>query len=79
MRLGPKELDNHICPAARADEDELVSELSWTSGAAPRIVNAVHDEMRDPHNVRLPHEQLHAALDRVKHSRITADERIASL
>ena len=34
-----------------------------------RKVRTVHDEVRNPHNVRLPHEQLHAALSRAKQGR----------
>ena len=27
----------------------------------PKTVNTVHDEVRNPHNIGLPHDQLHAA------------------
>ena len=40
----------------------------------PKKVTTVHDDVRNPHNVRLPHEQLHAALSRVKQSRITVPD-----
>ena len=36
----------------------------------PKEVNTGHDEVRDPHNIRPPHEQLHNVLSRAKQGRI---------
>ena len=36
--------------------------------------NTVHDEVRDPHNIRLSHEQLHAALSRAERGRMTVPD-----
>ena len=40
--------------------------ITW----CPKKVTTVHDEVRDPYNLRLPHEQLHAALSRAEQGRI---------
>ena len=43
----------------------------------PKDVKTVHDKVRDPHNIRLPHEQLHAALSRAKQGRTMVSDKSA--
>ena len=38
--------------------------LSMSIRRWPKKAKTVHDEMCDHHNMRLPHEQMHAALSR---------------
>ena len=40
----------------------------------PKKVKTVCDEECDPHNIKLPHEQLHAALSRSKQGRIAVPD-----
>ena len=54
---------DYIYPAARAVEDESES-IIMSIRRCPKEVKTVHDKVRDPHNIRLPHEQLHGALSR---------------
>ena len=50
-----------------------------SNGARPWKVETVHDRVRDPHTIRLPHEQLHAALSRARtrQSRVNARKTVS--
>ena len=40
----------------------------------PKEVKTIHDEVRDPNNLRLPHEQLHAALSSATQGKMTVPD-----
>ena len=61
---------DYIYPAARADEEESGVRIIiiMSIRRCPKNAKRVH-EVRDPHNnIRLPHEELHAALSRAEQS-----------
>ena len=59
---------DYIYPAARADEDE-VDASSGASSRAPSTSNNP-DKVCHPHNVALPHKQLHGGFSRTEQGRV---------
>ena len=58
----------YICPAARADEDE-VDASSGASSKGTMHTKPIYDVVRHPHKVTLPRVQLHGALSRTEQGR----------
>ena len=64
-----------IYPAARADEDEIDAS-SGASDRALKGIKTIHNVVCHPHNVLLPHKQLHGTLNRAEQSRVTIPHRL---